>query len=180
MHRVNILLKKSCLSCIRQTISAAKFRLSRILQKPTRFKRNLLKMNCSTTSHYGRFDQTSAASFQVIQLIIMMKEKTSMLAHFQKLCKTLNRNSLKFSLYRQITWFGWALEARITQNISCYHESENTDALISMCCSALQHLIFRHRQNFSPRGLMFLDLLNTLDRRPRPKSLRSAGLSGRF
>ena len=31
-----------------------------------------------------------------------------------------------------------------------YHESENMDVLISMCCSALQHW-YRHWQNFSPR-----------------------------
>ena len=44
----------------------------------------------------------------------------------------------------------------------------------------LAALIFRPRQNFSPRGLVFPDRLNTLDRRPRPKSLRRAGRSCRF
>ena len=44
----------------------------------------------------------------------------------------------------------------------------------------LAALIFRHRQNFPPRGFVFPDRLNTLDRRPRPKSLRSTGLISRF
>ena len=48
--------ENSCLSCIRPTISAAKFRLSRILRQPARFKRNLLNINCSTTLHCGGFD----------------------------------------------------------------------------------------------------------------------------
>ena len=54
--RIAILLKKSCLSSIRLTIWAAKFRLSRILRQPARFKRNLLNTNCSTTLHCGGFD----------------------------------------------------------------------------------------------------------------------------
>ena len=55
--RIAILLKKKLpLSCIRPSISAAKFRLSRILQQPARFKRNLLNINCSTTLHCGGFD----------------------------------------------------------------------------------------------------------------------------
>ena len=44
----------------------------------------------------------------------------------------------------------------------------------------LAALIFRHGQNFPPRGLMFPDRLNTLDRRPMPKSLRRASLRSRF
>ena len=52
-----------------------------------------------------------------------------------------------------------------------------TDFNVLFCLAAL---IFRHRQNFSPRGLVFHDRLDTLDRRPGPKSLRRAGLSGRF
>ena len=35
-------------------------------------------------------------------LIIMMTENHSMLVHFQRLCRTLNWNSLKFSLYWKI------------------------------------------------------------------------------
>ena len=58
--RIAILLQKTCLSCcescIQPTISAAKFRLSRILQQPARFKRNLLNINCSTTLHCGGLD----------------------------------------------------------------------------------------------------------------------------
>ena len=65
-----------------------------------------------------------------------------MLVHFQKLCRTLNWNSLNFSLCRLTTWFRWTLEARISQKISCYLESENMHALISMCYSALQHWYF--------------------------------------
>ena len=117
----------------------------------------------------------------------MMKENNSMLVHFQKLCKTLSWNSPNFALCRRTTWFWWALQASISQKVSCFLESENMDALISMCCSALQHwyfdfyvlfclaaLIFRHRQNFSPRGFVFLDRLNTLDRRPIHVEIRVA------
>ena len=72
----------------------------------------------------------------------MMKENNSMLAHFQKPCKTLDWNSLNLSLCKRITWFRSAFEARISQKISCYLESENMDALFSMCYSALQHWYF--------------------------------------
>ena len=44
----------------------------------------------------------------------------------------------------------------------------------------LAALIFRHRQNFSPRGFVFLDRADTLDRWPGPKSLRRASLRSRF
>ena len=44
----------------------------------------------------------------------------------------------------------------------------------------LAALISRHRQNFPPRGFVFPDRLSTFDRRPRPKSLRRAGLRSRF
>ena len=60
------------------------------------------------------------------------------------------------------------------EKISCYLESENMDALISIYCSALQHL---HRQNFSPRGFVFPDRADTLDRWP---GLRRTGLRSRF
>ena len=63
-----------------------------------------------------------------------------------------------------------------------------TDFYVLFCLAAL---IFRHLQNFyfgicifrhlqNSRGLVFPDRLDTLDRRPGPKSLRRAGLSGRF
>ena len=44
----------------------------------------------------------------------------------------------------------------------------------------LAWLISRLFLTLSSCGLVFLDCLNTLDRRPRPKSLRRLGLSGRF
>ena len=52
-----------------------------------------------------------------------------------------------------------------------------TDFYVLFCLAAL---IFQHRQNFSPRGLVFPDRADTLDRWPRPKSLRRTGLSGWF
>ena len=44
----------------------------------------------------------------------------------------------------------------------------------------LAALIFRHRQNFSPRGFVFPDRTDTLDRRPRPKSPRRLSQRSRF
>ena len=79
-----------------------------------------------------------------------------------------------------MSWFRWARQARISQKISCYGqgylESENMYSLINMCCFALQHWYL----DLSPRGFVFPGSLNTLDWRPRPKSLRSAGLTSRF
>ena len=132
-------------------ISAVKFRVSRILQQPSRFKRNCLNMICSTILHWWGFNSRSAASLQVFELIIMIKENNSILVHFQTLCKPLNWNSLIISLYWRITWFRWALEARIGQKISCYLESENIDALITICCSALLYWYFRIGKTF-PRA----------------------------
>ena len=80
-----------------------------------------------------------------------MKEKNSMLVHFQKLCKTLSWNFPNFAWYRRTTWFRWALEARISQKVSCYLESENMDALISLCCSALQRGISASAELFIAR-----------------------------
>ena len=54
---------------------------------------------------------------------------------------------------------------------------ECTDFYVLFCLAAL---IFRHRKNFSPRGLMFLDSLNTIDRWPGSKSLRSSSSRSRF
>ena len=44
----------------------------------------------------------------------------------------------------------------------------------------LAALIFWHRHNFSPRGFVFPDRADTLDRRPRPKSPRSLSRRSRF
>ena len=98
---------------------------------------------------------------QVQPLIIMMTENNSksMLVHFPKLCKTLDWNYLNFSLYWRITLFSLhsldgllkEVEARTSQKISCYLESENMDALISMCCSALQHWYFTLAELFPAR-----------------------------
>ena len=44
----------------------------------------------------------------------------------------------------------------------------------------LAALIFRHPQKFSPRGFVFPDRLNTLNRRPGPKSLRLASQRSLF
>ena len=53
----------------------------------------------------------------------------------------------------------------------------NDDFYVLFCLAAL---IFRHRQNFSPRGFVFPDRADTLDRWPGPKSLRRTGLRSRF
>ena len=52
-----------------------------------------------------------------------------------------------------------------------------TDVYVLFCLAAL---IFRHQQNFSPREFVFQDRLNTLDRRPGPRSFRHAGLRSWF
>ena len=67
-----------------------------------------------------------------------MKEINSMLVQFQKLCKNLNQNFLKYILDWRITWSTYNLATRISQKASCYLESENANALISFRCSALQ------------------------------------------
>ena len=52
-----------------------------------------------------------------------------------------------------------------------------SDFYVLFCLAAL---IFQHRQNFSPRGFLFPDRTDTLDRRPGPKSLRHLSLRSRF
>ena len=52
-----------------------------------------------------------------------------------------------------------------------------TDFYVFFCLAAL---IFWHRQKISPRRFVFPDRINTLDRQPRPKSLRRSSLRSRF
>ena len=120
--QIAILLEKSCLSCIQPTIWAAKFWLSRILQHPARFKRNLLKLFNDIALWGVQLNKCSLipSVWADKTVIIMMKENNSMLVHFQKQCKIHDWNSLDFSMCKRITWFRWAIEARISQRVSCY------------------------------------------------------------
>ena len=80
----------------------------------------------------------------------------------QKLCKTLKLKIPRFfsALTNYVDRIGTCIK---NQQVSCYLESENMDALISVCTSALQRgylIISQHRQNFSPGGFVFQNRLN--------------------
>ena len=57
--------------------------------------------------------------------------------------------------------------------LPCIRKYGCTDFYVLFCLAAL---IFRHWQNFSPRGFVFPDRADTLDRWQGPKSLRRTGL----
>ena len=113
----------------------------------------------------------------------MMRENNSMLVQFQKLCKTLNWNSLIFFVLTtrwRVTWFRWTFES--------WSKDQPEKILLPWIwkygCAVfnvlfcLVTLIFQHRQNYSPSGFVYRT--DTLDRRPAPISLRCASLRSRF
>ena len=109
----------------------------------------------------------------------MMKEKNSKLIHFQNCAKLLTETPWFFSVPTNYMVYMGSSSKNQLENILLpwIRKYGFTDFYVLFCLVAL---IFQHGQNFSTRGFVFPDRLNTLHPRPRPKSLCSASLRNRF